>query len=188
MNCCQISWKYIYSLKISGLKNPGTVKFKKYIHLENAYGILVDLHKDTGHGGRDRMSELAKEKYANLTADMVLIFTDQCEPCVLKRNPNQAGYTSEPIITNNFNEHVPADLVDMQDQQCQEFRFFIVYQDHFTKLTQIRPLKRKTAKETTEKIFEFFCTFGAPDVLQNDNGREFKNNILEVLCIVMGIT
>lgn len=134
------------------------------------------------------MLQMACENYANITAEMISIFLEQCEACVLKKYAKSTGYTSDPIVCNSFNEHVQTDLVDMQGQECNEFRFFIVYQDHFTKLVQIRPLKRKTAKETTAKIFDFFCTFGAPDILQTDNGREFKNNVLESLCRAMGVT
>lgn len=133
------------------------------------------------------LSEIEKI-YKNITAEMIKIFLELCESCVLKQYSKNAGFVTNPIISNSFNKHIQADLVDMQGQECQEYRHFIVYQDHFTKLVQIRPLKRKTAKATTSAIFDFFMSLGAPDILQTDNGREFKNKLLESICCLMGVT
>lgn len=132
------------------------------------------------------LNELS-QKYANITGEMVTVFLNMCESCVLKHYSKNVGLVRNPIVSGTFNEHVQADLVDMQGQECQEFRFFIVYQDHFTKLVQIRPLKRKTAKATTSAILNFFFTFGPPQTLQTDNGREFRNGMLESVCKALGI-
>lgn len=168
-------------------QNPNIVNYKKIVHLENAYGILLDSHINTGHGGRDRMEKDLEPKFENITREMINVFLESCERCVLKGYAKHQEYTTDPILTLSFNERVQVDLIDNQRQQCQKFRHILVYQDHFKKLVQIRPLKRKTAKATTTEIFGFFCTFGAPDLLQTGNGREFKNNLLQELCNLMGV-
>lgn len=145
-------------------------------------------HEECGHGCRDRLSNYIKDKYYNLTIEMINAYLDLCEFCVLKRYSKGKGLVVKPIISTYFNEHVQTDLVDMQGQECQDFRFFLVYQDHFTKFTLIRPLKRKTAKATNAIIFDFFCTLGPPDILQTDNGKEFKNSLLKRVSVVMGVT
>ena len=48
-------------------------------------------------------------------------------------------------------------------------------QDHLTKFCHLRPLKSKEAKEVARNLFEIFCQFGAPVILQSDNGKEFRN-------------
>jgi len=55
------------------------------------------------------------------------------------------------------------------------------YQDHLTKFTILRPLKSKTAEEVAYQLKDIFCMFGAPFILQSDNGREFGNKIIQNL-------
>jgi IS30 family transposase len=55
------------------------------------------------------------------------------------------------------------------------------YQDHLTKFTILCPLKSKTAKEVAYQLMDMFCMFGAPFILQSDNGREFANKIVQIL-------
>jgi transposase InsO family protein len=40
------------------------------------------------------------------------------------------------------------------------------------------PLKSKKASETAYHLYRLFCDWGAPKVLQSDNGGEFVNNTL----------
>lgn len=40
------------------------------------------------------------------------------------------------------------------------------------------PLKTKRAKEVADTLLIFFLEFGAPKMLQSDNGREFVHAII----------
>jgi hypothetical protein len=42
---------------------------------------------------------------------------------------------------------------------------------------QLRALKVKTALEVASHLIEIFSTFGAPEILEFDNGSEFTNKI-----------
>jgi len=42
-------------------------------------------------------------------------------------------------------------------------------------------LKAKSAKEVAWPLFKIFCRFGAPLILQSDNGKEFRNEIIKSL-------
>ena len=55
------------------------------------------------------------------------------------------------------------------------------YQDRLTKFTILRPLNSKTAEEVVYQLMDIFCMFGAPFILQSDNGREFANKIIQNL-------
>ena len=57
----------------------------------------------------------------------------------------------------------------------------MVYQDHFTKFIQLRSKKFKSAIEIATSLFDIFSIFGVPYILQSDNGREFRNQIVNVL-------
>ena len=44
-----------------------------------------------------------------------------------------------------------------------------------TKFVVLRHIKRKTAEEVVNQLFDIFCLLGSPHILQSDNDREFKN-------------
>jgi len=39
----------------------------------------------------------------------------------------------------------------------------------------------QTAEEVVYQLMDIFCMFGAPFILQSDNGREFMNKIMQNL-------
>lgn len=69
----------------------------------------------------------------------------------------------------------------MQSEPDNDYRFIMNYQDHLTKFTILRPLKTKTAEEVAYQLMDIFCLFGAPCILQSDNGREFTNKVIKNL-------
>lgn len=81
-----------------------------------------------------------------------------------------------------MNSRCQVDLIDMQSQPDNDFKFIFVYQDHLTKFVQLRALKSKRAEEVAYHLIDIFTIFGAPSVLQSDNGREFSNKIVEEAC------
>ncbi|XP_035210146.1 KRAB-A domain-containing protein 2-like [Stegodyphus dumicola] len=58
----------------------------------------------------------------------------------------------------------------------------MVYQDHLSKIVQLRPLKTKRAEEVAYHVLAIFLTIGAPAILQSDNGREFSNQVISKTC------
>jgi hypothetical protein len=69
----------------------------------------------------------------------------------------------------------------MQTLPDGDYKWLLVYQDHFTKFIQLRPIKAKSAIEVAGLLFDIFCIFGIPYILQSDNGREFRNQLLSAL-------
>jgi hypothetical protein len=57
----------------------------------------------------------------------------------------------------------------------------MVYQDHLTKFVVIRPLTSKRAAEVAYQLMDIFLLFGAPHILQSDNGSEFTAQIISDL-------
>ncbi|KAL4090679.1 hypothetical protein QTP88_025471 [Uroleucon formosanum] len=70
----------------------------------------------------------------------------------------------------------------MQAQSDGEYKFILVYQDHLTKYVLLRPLKHKRAENVAYVLLDIFTTFGAPSILQSDNGREFANKVVTEIC------
>ena len=57
-------------------------------------------------------------------------------------------------------------------------RYLLVVQDYFTKWTEAIPLPDQTATRITAELIKLFCTYGHPDILHSDQGRNFESTIL----------
>ncbi|XP_008190170.1 uncharacterized protein LOC103311995 [Acyrthosiphon pisum] len=81
-----------------------------------------------------------------------------------------------------MNSCCQVDLIDMQSNPDNNYKFIFVYQDHLTKFVILRPLKFKRAEEVAYCLLDIFTLFGAPNILHSDNGREFVNAVITNLC------
>lgn len=91
----------------------------------------------------------------------------------------------KPIISGEMNGRCQVDLIDYQSRPDGEYKFVLVYQDHFTKYVLLRALKNKKMETIVDKLFPIFIDFGAPILLHSDNGREFCNQVREMFSFVL---
>ena len=161
-------------------KSPNRI-IQVYVHNEELFNLLYKVHCETGHRGLHKMYSVIKDGYANVTRDVVLAFLQCCETCIKRRAHPKKGLVVKPIITKEAYGRGQVDLIDMQSCKDGEFNFIMNYQDHLSKFVVLRPLKSKTAVEVAYNLIDIFCLFGAPAILQSDNGREFVNKIMDEL-------
>ena len=150
--------------------------------IEDTYDIITKAHIATGHGGCDRMLKHLGQKYANITTYAVELFKSYCLVCQEKRKrPMTKGVVVKPILSKEFNSRCQVDLVDMQSSQQGQFKWIMVYQCHLTKFVVLRPLASKRAAEVAFQLLDIFLLFGAPAILQSDNGSEFTAHVITEL-------
>lgn len=58
------------------------------------------------------------------------------------------------------------------------------YQDHGTKFLHLLTLKTKHAVNDADELSKIFFTFGAPSILQSDNGTEFVASVINEIAII----
>jgi hypothetical protein len=75
-----------YERLITKVKETDEANFKIYVYMEELYGILEKAHKETGHGGRDRMIKHINNGYANISRESIELFTSLCENCNMKKS------------------------------------------------------------------------------------------------------
>lgn len=155
---------------------------KYYVTNEELFDIIHDVHFSIGHRGRNRMTKEIKKKFKNVTIEATMLYLNLCEICQKKSKLPEKGLVVKPMISSAMNSHCQVDLIDMQSQEDQGFKFILVYQDYLTKFVQLRPLRTKTAEEIAYALLDIFTIFGAPCVLQSNNKREFFNRIIEKVC------
>ncbi|XP_043497554.1 KRAB-A domain-containing protein 2-like [Polistes fuscatus] len=175
-------------IKINGKKKlivplkSGETNIQYYVTNDELFSILSETHTRTGHGGRTRMLKELQVKYKNITYEVVMLYLNLCKQCQMKQSTPKKGIVAKPIISSELNSRCQVDLIDLQSHRDGEYKFIMVYQDYLTKFVQLRPLKTKIAKEVAYHLLQIFLTFGAPAILQSNNGREFCNQVISELC------
>lgn len=91
------------------------------------------------------------------------------------------GVVIRPILSKDLTSRGQVDLTDMQAMVHRSFKWIMVYQDHFTKFCVLRPLTSKPAAEVAMHLMDIFLLFGAPAILQSDDGWEFTSHVITEL-------
>lgn len=109
-----------------------------------------------------------------------------CEDC-LRYTTTHVGYEPARSISASFpGDHYQIDLAQLP-KAVDGSMFILVLVDVFTGFVMLRPLAVKTAQVTAEALWDIFSVIGIPKILQSDNGREFDNETLASLNLVVGI-
>ncbi|XP_068226108.1 KRAB-A domain-containing protein 2-like [Palaemon carinicauda] len=159
--------------KLIKKRKAETQEFVYFVHVEDMFETIKRAHIATGHGGRDKMVKEVS-KYANITRDTSELFKSLCVQCQKKgKRCATNGVTVKPILSKDYGSRSQVDFVDMQSCAKGKYKWIMVYQDHLTKYCILRPLTSKKAAEDAFQLMDIFLMFGAPQILQNDNGSEF---------------
>jgi len=153
-----------------------------YVTFDELFNVIHEAHIAVGHGGRTHMIKELNRKYKNVTVESIVTYLRLCEPCQKKQKTLKKGIVVKPILHNEMNSRCQVDLIDMQSNPDRDMTFILVYQDHLTKFVLLRSLHSKRADEVAYHLLDIFTTFGAPNILHSDNGREFCNQIIKSLC------
>ena len=137
-------------------------------------------HERVGHSGREKTWSEVQANYSWIRYDTISLFLKTCSQCslgkLLKNRP-----CGKPIVSLGFLSRVQIDLIDMTSRPDQDFKWILHMRDHFSKFSWAYPLKSKRALEVADKLVETFYLFGAPKILQSDNGKEFIAMVIKDL-------
>ena len=160
---------------------------KRVLSIDEMYDVLLRIHQEQNHVRRIGLYKRVSQEFHGITEKACNIFLQCCEECHLRKaKKNIKSLVVKPLSSTGFLSRYQVDLIDFRDMSEEHnksesglaYRWLLVYQDHFTKFIRLRPLKNKCAKEVADVLEDIFCELGIPHILQSDNGREFKNDIL----------
>ena len=176
------------SVKVLYLRNKdSSMPDKRVLSIDEMYDVLLRIHLEQNHVRRIGLYKRVSQEFHGITEKTCNIFLQGCEECHLRKAKKSIkSLVVKPISSTRFLSRCQVDLIDFRDKSEEHnmsesgipYRWLLVYQDHFTKFIRLRPLKNKCAVEVARVIENIFCELGIPHILQSDNGREFKNNIL----------
>ena len=150
----------------------------RYLCNEELFDALHDMHIEKGHGGRDIMKAVVKEKFANVTQEVIMTYLNCCEACSNKKGKAKKGLVVKPFISEEALSRMQVVFIDLQSCPDGNFKFLLHLQDHLTKFCLLAATENKTAEVTAAQLKKWFCIIGAPAILHSDNGREFVNKVV----------
>ena len=62
------------------------------------------------------------------------------------------------------------------------FSWVVDIVDHFSKFLWSYPIETNTAQNILTSLKQFIFSFGSPEILQSDNGSEYKNSLMANFC------
>jgi transposase InsO family protein len=95
------------------------------------------------------------------------------------RRPFPPKVAAKPIKSSGFLHRIQIDLISYTHAPDGEYRYVLHMRDHFTRFSWTRPLFTKRAAEVATALFDIFCMFGPPCILQSDNGKEFTASLVK---------
>ncbi|GBN45210.1 KRAB-A domain-containing protein 2 [Araneus ventricosus] len=98
--------------------------------------------------------------------------------CNTKKSQQHRKIVIRPITTKDFNFRSKIAFIDFQSTSCRDFKWLMNYKDRVPKFCLLCPLKTKRAAEVALELLKVFLGFGAPYILQSDNGREFTVTVI----------
>lgn len=167
------------------IKNTQNANIRYYLPIDEIYDVIDSAHATTGHGGRDRIKKETSKNYANITTDIISVFLSMCEVCQLKKKKAKSKcLVLKPILHTQSNTGSQIDLIDMQTEPDGNFKFILVYLDHFTKFVMLKPLVTNRTEEVAYNVLDIFTIIGVPYILYSNNNQEFVNNIIGKLKVL----
>ncbi|KAF5120961.1 SCAN domain-containing protein 3 [Metarhizium anisopliae] len=153
----------------------------RYVVPENeAFDTIANQHLRLLHAGKNKTWEAVQQKFYGITRAAVEFVIKRCKNCALNR-PAATKAPLVPIVTSRAWERVQADLIDMRHEPSGQYKWILHIKDHFSKYTQLYPLKSKHAEPIAEEFTRFIAAFLPPKIVQTDNGKEFKGALLVLL-------
>ena len=155
--------------------------------------VLCQCHSSTAHRGRDKTNNYIKGIYSEIPQQVVSLFTSLCPLHAQQKSitDHKKRPITNPIHAETFLSHLEVDLIDFRNLKCscdnKSHQWVLHITDHHTKYSWLYALHNKTAEEVLEKLEALFWVFGFPQTLHTDNGKEFKNKIMQEFCQKHGI-
>ncbi len=145
---------------------------------------------DAGHGGSDRTINRVLMQYwwPGLTSQVIKLVRN-CEVCQRTKSVHEKAQPlqSLPLCTQP-NQRCHIDLFGPLRISGGGKKYIMVMTDAFTKLVQLEAIENKEAVTVARAFFErWICHYSAPQYVVTDQGKEFCNMVLDLVCELWGI-
>ena len=145
-----------------------------------AFDFIVGCHKASLHKGVRKTYGMVMERHYGITRDDVSAVLKHCQICILNR-PNRTRAPLTPIVVDEWLERIQIDLIDLRAEADGHMKWICHIKDHFTKYSSLFATAGKDSEDIAKCISIFMMFLGIPEILQADNGGEFKKCVLRLV-------
>ncbi len=167
----------------------GERRGKRIIEDESIQQETIREEHNLGHFGRDAIySKLYDERgiWWPKMRQRIQNEIAKCDACarfvVAKHGFKPADY----IISKGIWNHIQIDCASFPESE-DGYNTLLVVIDVFSGFVLLFPMKGQEASTVAKNLWKAFSLFGLPDILQSDNGPEFRSKIIEELNNLMNI-
>lgn len=150
--------------------------------------IILEHHFDLGHANSQTTYKSLKKYYywRNMLNDCKEIL-QTCSECLIFNDEREIK-TNYPLLVGEIFDRIGIDLIGPLPMTDNGNLYIVVAVEYLSKYVFLKAIKTKTAAEIAMFIFEeIILTHGCPNIILSDNGKEFKNELVEKLCKITEI-
>ena len=149
--------------------------------------VVKACHEGFGgaHMGRDKtVGKITAKYFIKGIKDIVIDYISNCDKCQKAANkPSMQAPELHPVsVPEKVWSQVGMDIIGPLPETERGNCYIVAMTDYFSKFPVAAPLKRKTAAEVAQFFLEAICDFGCVETLITDQGREFVNQLNDILC------
>nr|XP_054761348.1 uncharacterized protein LOC129267744 [Lytechinus pictus] len=153
--------------------------------------VLEEIHGNpsSGHFGVQRTLHRAEAMcYWPFMHKDITNYCRTCHACESIRSPNPKHQAPlQNIKTDHPLQIVFADIAELPTSRS-GYHYILVVVDHFSKYTNIYPMRDQTAQTVARHLFEeYIKEHRVPESLHIDQGRQFESRLVQDLCKKLGI-
>jgi hypothetical protein len=150
---------------------------------------LLEQAHEAGHFGQTQLVTRVKSLgywWPGLYADAEQT-VNSCVPCQRYTIATRRYKPLQTILSSAPWTHVQVDCLTNLPVSEDGYTAMLVILCIFTGFVILRPMVTANQVEVCQNLWNVFCTFGFPSVIQSDNGVEFVNTMVNGLCVLTGI-
>ena len=155
------------------------------------YSILEKYHNQKGHLSTRRVyNEIIADKYYWKTMrNDILNYISKCPICVREKKGENIISNPVKIIPNGPKDRYVLDGWKLHKTLAEEtgFTWVIDVIDYFSKYMMSYPVIKNDSINALNAIKQFCLMIGIPQIIQSDNGSEYRNSLFEEFCLQKNI-
>jgi hypothetical protein len=151
--------------------------------LEERQDIVLKEH-ELGHPKTEKIKQaldLKKIFWKNMRKFIDDVIS-QCDICIKHERLKLVNNPALALNVDNIFDRMGMDIVMGLPTTNEGYHAILVVVEYLTKFAWAFPLKTKSAEEIVKHLTTLICTFGPPNCLLSDMGKEFLNIIVNKLC------
>ena len=179
----------------------GRVESRRVVTNLQARTIIENMHRDLNNdvckpGGINALvGQFTLSYYCKGIRSVVeKVLSDCSGTCKLNKPIETNPPPPQPIRTMNVMEEIQCDLIFITTSKGlppsvkHKFNYILSVKDCFSKYCWLFPLQFKKALPIAQALISIFNQFGPPKYLHTDNGKEFVNETIQLICKHFSIT